>query len=158
MTNPIPARNKYMVCVGKGDASRVAVRLACARGKKAGRSVELLHVVEPPDFQALFAVTDKLREERRQEAENLLNDLCALGQQVGVTPSINLREGVRGEEIVKATLEDPDVSLLILGVEAVESSQSRLVTWLVGRLGGKLLVPVMLIPGNLTDQQLEELT
>ncbi len=159
MTNPAASRNKYMVCVNRGEASKVALRLACAKAKKNHRTVEILHVIEPADFQSLFAVSDKLREERRTAAEKLLDGLCTFAQEIGVMPSINLREGPRGEEIVKAALEDPDVSMLILGVEsAAEASQSRLIAWLVARIGGKLLVPIMLIPGTLTDQQVEELT
>jgi nucleotide-binding universal stress UspA family protein len=157
MSNASLTRNKYMVCVDRGDVSKVAVRFACAKAKKNGNPVELIHVIEPADFQSLFAVTDKVREERRHEAENLLQELGALAQAAGVTPSMNLREGARGEEILKATLEDPDVGTLVIGMETTESGQSKLVPWLLSRLGDKLLVPVMVVPGTLTDQQIEGL-
>jgi nucleotide-binding universal stress UspA family protein len=157
MTN-LTLRNKFMVCVGHGEVSKVAVRFACARAKKSNCTVELIHVIEPADFQALFAVTDKVREERRQEAEKLLQGLAALAQQMSVTPSLNLREGPRGEEIVKATLEDPNINLLIIGMETAESSQTGLINWLLPRIGDKLLVPVMIVPGTLTDQQIDALT
>ena len=32
-----------------------------------------------------------------------------------------------------------------------------LASWLAGQLGGKLLTPLLMVPGNLTDEQLQQL-
>lgn len=119
----------------------------------------MLHVLEPPaDFQGLAAVAEKMREERREEAEELMQALAEEAGKAGITPSILLREGSIGEVIVEAAQEDFDVNMLVVGAAQSGSGHGKLIAWLAGQLGDKLLVPLMLVPGNLTEQQIEELS
>lgn len=149
---------KFLVCVDSGAESRVALRLACEKARLRGGMIDIVHVIPPADFQSLFAVADRMQIERRQEAEQLVQKLseefCA---PCGITPGIVLREGTIGDEIVAAALEDLDASLLVLGVAEHSASRGKLISWLAVQLGAKLFIPLMLVPGNLTDQQLQGL-
>lgn len=155
---PSPRPIKYLVCVDAREESRVALRLACARAKSRGRrQINLLHVIPPPDMQMLGLVAEKINEERRAEAEVLLQkhaeEAYALS---GIMPTLMLRQGAIGDEIVAAAGEDPEISMLVLGV-AQEGTRGTLLAWLASQLGAKLFVPIMLVPGNLTDHQIEML-
>lgn len=153
-----PSPGKFLVCVDRSGASRVALHFACVKARKRGGFVDMLHVMEPPaDFQGLAAVAEKMREERRAEAEELMQALAEEAGKAGITPSILLREGNIGEEVVKAAQEDFDVNMLVLGA-APSGSGGKLIAWLAGQLGERLLVPLMLVPGNLTERQIEELS
>ena len=150
---------KYLVCVDGSDASRVASRFACKKAIKNGGSVELLHIVSTADLQNLFGVMGKMREEQRQESEILLKAMSESAfQATGLTPSVQIREGRLGEEIINATLEDNNVNMLVVGVSPAASDRHTLANWLSEKLGDRLLIPVMLVPGNLTDLQMEELS
>lgn len=154
---PQPAPGKYLVCVNKGDASRVAVHFACSKAKKRGGIVTMLHVIEPAQIQSLFAVGDVMQEERVKEAETMLTALIEKAKEAyGIAPTPLIREGQLGDELISAILADPDVNMLVLGV--LREGHGKLTGWLAGKLGDKLLVPLMLVPGNLTDQQIEELS
>ena len=148
---------KLLVCVANNDASKAALRLACLKAKKRGDQVDILTVIEPADFQSLLSVSDQIARERREQAEKLLESMAEIAQTEGITPSLVLREGKIGEEIVSATMEDSNISMLVLGVYSQSATAMKLVTWLSQRLGSNLLVPVLLVPGNLTDQQIESL-
>lgn len=149
---------KYLVCVDGRPESRVALRLACMKANARGSGVSLLHVIPPADFQTLGAIADRMREERQNEGHQLLNTLAEEARNAyGIVPSIVLREGTAGEEIIAAAQEDPDVNMIVLGIAQQSTGRGKLATWLASQLGNKLFVPLMMVPGNLTDQQLQGL-
>ena len=164
-TDTVPGRaspahsGKFLVCVSGSDESKVALRFACVKAKKRGGMVDILHVIPPADFSSLFGLADKMREERRQEAENLMQRLANEAYNLtALTPSILLREGDLGEEILAAANEDYDATMLVLGVTPQSHNRGKLIAWLSQQLGDRLLIPMLLVPGNLTEQQMEELS
>lgn len=158
---PAPANlrpSKFVVCVDHREESRVALRLACLKARRRGGTVAILHVIQPADFQTLHAIADKMSEERRQEAETLLQSLAAEALALsGTPPSLILREGPTGDSILAAAMEDPDASMLVVGVAVQNNNRGKLVGWLAGQVAGRLLIPLLLVPGNLTDQQIQSL-
>lgn len=150
---------KYLVCVDGREESKAALRLACMKANARGSEVCMLHVIQPADFQTLGAIADRMREERKAEGLELL---AALAEEAygtyGIRPASVLREGSVGDEIIAAAQEDASVNMLALGVaQAHATSRGKLAAWLASQLGSKLYVPLLMIPGNLTDQQLQTL-
>lgn len=150
---------KYLVCVDGSDASRVALHFACKRAAKRGGLVELLHVILPSDMQNMFGVLDVARDEQRRDAEALVHGLVESARAYcGVAPFIKLREGRLGDEVIGAVMEDPEIDMLLLGATPESSGRGKFIHWLSGQLGDKLMLPMLLVPGNLTDLQIEALT
>ena len=150
---------KYLVCIDGSESSRVALHFACKKAIKHGGAVEMLHVVAPGDMQNIFGVAEKMRAEQRQEADIMVKSLSESAfQYAGVTPAVQIREGQAGEEIINAALADNDVNMLVLGASPESAKRGNLIQWLAGKLGDRLLVPIMLVPGNLTDLQIDELS
>lgn len=150
---------KHLVCVDKGPASRVALRFACKKAYKRGGIVEMLHVIPPSEMQNMFGTLEKARQEQRKEAEQLIEELRQSAEEYsGVSPQVKVLEGNPGEKILAAVIEDQEVDMIILGVSQVSSEGRKLINWLSGALGDKLLVPILLVPGNLTDMQIEALS
>jgi nucleotide-binding universal stress UspA family protein len=155
----IAGEAKYLVCVDGTEQSRVAVRFACLRAKNTRGYVVLLTVIEPAEFQHWMAVEDVMNEERREEAEHLLHDLAAeVNEWAGVMPVFTVREGRIGNEILAAVEEDPTISFLVVGAAPLEAKRGKLISWLAGQLAGRLEIPLVIVPGNLTDEQLVNLT
>jgi nucleotide-binding universal stress UspA family protein len=150
---------KYIVCVDGSAASRVALHFACKKAAKRGGVVEMLHVIPPADMQNMFGVLEKAREEQRSAANELTASLSASAVTYsGITPKVLIREGRLGDEVLNAVLEDPHIDMIMLGVSSETEGGGKLLLWLAGKLGDKLLVPILLVPGNLTDLQIEELS
>lgn len=148
---------KFLVCVDKSKESHTALRVACMKAKKSGALVDILHVVAPADFQSFVTIAGRIEEETRAEAEGMLKEMS---QQAyawsGITPSIIFREGAQGEEILAAAAEDPDICIVVMGATQ-KSANGKLISWLADQLGNRLKVPLLLVPGNLSEQQLEAL-
>lgn len=148
---------KFIVCVDDSSAAQVALRFACKKAAKRGGHVEILHVIPPSDMQNMFGALEKAREEQRSEAEKLMATLSqAAFEYSGITPTVQVRQGNPGEEILNAVLEDQGVDMIMLGISPESTPEGRrLIQWLSATLGDKLLVPLLLVPGNLTDLQIE---
>jgi hypothetical protein len=147
---------KILVCVDKSPESGVAVKFACAKAAKAirrGGIVELLHVMEPADFQGLGSVADKISSDRRKESEKLLNGFSQQAiDEYEVMPRHNIREGNIADEIVNSLKADPTINILMIA--STQKGTGKLISWLSSQLGNKIHIPLMIVPGNLNDEQI----
>jgi nucleotide-binding universal stress UspA family protein len=149
---------KFLVCVDGSPPSKVAVHYACRRAKNTGGRVALLHVIQPADFRHWSGVEDLLQGERWEEAEKLLQDLAAdVNAWAGVMPELLVREGRIGDEILNLVDEDGSIDLLCVGSNPSEG-RGKLVSFLAGHLAGRLTIPLIVIPGTLSDEQIINIT
>ncbi len=157
-TPPSFRPSNFIVCANRSEEARIALRLAYSKAYKNRGRVTILHVMQPPDFQGLHAVADRMYNEQRAEAETLMQELAEeTYTNSGIMPGLLIEEGNIGDQIIKTAMEDPDASLLVVGVAEDNTRRGKLVTWLAEELGKDLLIPLMLVPGNLTEQQLQNL-
>lgn len=151
--------SKFLVCVDDSDVSRIALRFACIKAKKRGFRVEMIHVIPPGDVQALNLVADKMYEEQLEAAEKFMRELAHDAEtHLGISPDIVIRNGSVGEEILEQLKSDQEANMLVFGVSTNRSSSAKLISWIAGQMGEDLMVPVMLVPGSLTDQQMIEVS
>jgi len=100
-----------------------------------------------------------MEEERRQEAEELLNVISANVQaKTNKTPLIFLREGNLEDEVVKLIDEEASISVLVLGAAVSDEGPGNLVSHITGKVSGKLRVPVTIVPGDLSADEIDAIT
>jgi nucleotide-binding universal stress UspA family protein len=149
----------FLVVVDGSQEMSIALRFACRRAQHTGGRVALLYVMEPADFQHWMSVGEKMREERREEAERTLNGLASeVNDLIGATPTLYVREGAAGDEILKLIEEEPNISILVLGAGTDKNGPGPLVSSLAGKLAGKFPIPVTVVPGTLSLDRIDGLT
>lgn len=149
---------KFLVCVDGSAPSKVALRYACRRARNTDGRVALLHVIQPADFRQWPGVEEMMREERRTEAESLISDMAAeVNAWAGIMPELVLREGRIGDEILGAVDDDAAIDLLCVGSDPAEG-RGRLVSFLAGHLAGRLAIPLVVVPGTLSDEKIIDIT
>lgn len=149
----------FLAVVDKSEEHQVALRYAALRAKKTGGRVALLYVIEPADFQAFGVVEDLMREEQRQEAEAVLHTHSAEVQEIcGKTPVFHIREGSMRDELIKLIDEDRTISILVLAAAPGGKNPGPLITALAGKMWNQLRIPLTIVPGSLTRQELDFLT
>ena len=149
----------FLVVVDETEEMRVALRYACRRARHTGGRVALLYVIEPADFQHWQAVGDLMREEARSEGEQLLQKLAAqVNELVGSIPILYVREGKVNDELFNLLDEEPGISILVLGANTGTRGPGPLVTALTGNMIGKLHVPMMIVPGSLSDEEIDAIS
>jgi nucleotide-binding universal stress UspA family protein len=149
----------FLVVVDQTPELRVALRYACRRAKRTGGRVALLYVVEPPEPQHWATIGDLMREEARQRAEEVVVGLAdQVATMTGLPPILHFREGGRREQLLKLLVEDPSISILVLAAGTSTEGPGPLVSALVGKYAATLRVPLTIVPGGMTDAQIDAVT
>jgi nucleotide-binding universal stress UspA family protein len=154
------AEGRTFLCVLDESAElHVALKFAALRAERTGGRVALLYVIEPADdFQHWASIGNLMREEAREEAQQVLQRMASqINQWCGSMPMLYVREGARGDEVLKLVNEEPSISVLVLGADTGPKGPGPLVTELTGKMVGRLRVPVTIVPGNLSDEDIDEI-
>jgi nucleotide-binding universal stress UspA family protein len=152
------AKRTYLVVVDDSAESRVALRFAARRAAKTSGRIEVLGIVEPQDFVQFGGVQAAIEQEQRLRIEGVVSaGIGDILDESGVEANIIIQQG----EVVR-TVRDylggrEDVAALVLGA-APSGSPGPLVVNFTGNDAGKLPCPVMIIPGSLSDERLEQLS
>ena len=149
----------FLVVVDDSEEMPVALHFACRRARKSGGRVALLHVMSPADFQHWAAVGDLMRQEAREEGEQLLQKLAReVYEWAGNYPILYIREGDVREELVNLIESEPTISVLVLAASPSSGGPGPIITYLLGKKAPQSRIPITIVPGNLTDEELIEIT
>lgn len=151
-------KRKFLVVVDETPECESALAFAASRAQRTSGQLALLYVIEPDiDFQWL-AVEDVAREEGHSKAKAVFRlfgrKLKAMGFE-DLVPEEIVREGMKSEEITGLIEEDEDIGVLVLGASKDPSGPGPLVTNLAGgRLAGTFPVPITVVPGHLSTEEI----
>lgn len=151
-------QRKFLIVVDGTPEAHAALRFAARRAHGTGGQVALLLVIEPGELGHWLGVDSLMKEEALEEAERVLGECSDLVQLLGgEKPSSHVREGHPAEEILKLVDEDRTISTLVLASGAGSSGPGPLVS---GIASGKIDVhiPVTIVPGSLSDDEIDALT
>ena len=97
--------------------------------------------------------------EAKTEAERLLQQSAAeVHRQTGKFPDLYLRQGDTLQELQTVIKEHPAITMLVLGASAGSEGPGPIISAISGKLAGKLDIPVTIVPGDLSDEQIDALT
>ncbi len=146
----------FLVVVDQSPEMPNALRYACRRAKRTGGRVALLYVMAPPEGQQWGSVVDLMRQEARQEAEAVVAQHAETAANLtGQPPSIHIREGKTRDELLKLLAEDRSMSVLVLGASSKGEGPGPLVTSFLGKGGTQLRIPLTIVPGALSDAEID---
>src|SRR5262245_37463277 len=155
---PLPAtqRRKFLSIVDETPEFRVALRYAARRAQHTNGIVTLLYVVAPADFQQWAGVERVMREEAHQEAERQLHEAAKVVNDIlGAMPELVIREGRPAAEIRGLLKEDRAISILVLAAGLSKEGPGPLVSVIAGPAANAYPIPVTVVPGSLTDEQID---
>ena len=149
------AVGRMLLCVvDDTDELSVALQFAARRARHIG----LLYVIdqEATEYQHWSSVGDLMRAEAQAEAERVLARAADHVMRWCDTPPVfYIREGDRRDEVIEQINEDPSIAFLILGAATGRDGPGPLVTALTGKWVGQLHIPVVIVPGNVSEDEIE---
>jgi nucleotide-binding universal stress UspA family protein len=151
-------KRTYLVVVDDSPEARVALRFAARRAAKTNGRIEVLGIVEPQDFVQFGGVQAAIEEEQRLRIEGVVS--ASIGEildESGIEANVIIQQGEAVKAVRDYVGERMEVAALVLGA-ASSGNPGPLVANFCGTDAGKLPCPVMLIPGSLSDERLEELS
>ena len=131
------------------------MRFAAMRAASTGGGVEILAVIPPDEFNHWVGVGEIMRQEARERIEAHFEVFAKwMRDKQGVDPELVIREGEPVPEILSQVKDDPEVGVLVLGAGTGKNGPGPLVTELT-RQSGTLPMPVTIVPGEMSKEQLE---
>ena len=154
-------RRKFLVVVDETPECEIALEFAASRAEHTGGGLALLYVIEPNEFQHWLGVEEIAREEGTNKARAVFRlfgrKLKALGH-TDLEPEEIIREGGKAEEIMSLIDEDEDMAILVLGASKDPSGPGPLVSTLAaGKFAGSFPIPITIVPGELSTDEIKAL-
>jgi nucleotide-binding universal stress UspA family protein len=158
--NPVPEhRRKFLAIVDHTPECYVGLRFAARRARHTGGMVMLLYTIAPADIQQWAGVERVMRDEARAEAEGFVRKAAEFVHAITqAMPEIVIREGRAADEIRALILEDKAISILILASGTSTEGPGPLVAAIAGPSAGGYPIPVTVVPGSLSDAEVDALT
>jgi nucleotide-binding universal stress UspA family protein len=150
---------KYLVIVDDLPEVEAALYYAASRVNHSGGQLVMLYVIEPQDYQHWMGVRQVQLEEETNKARAVFRlnrrKLNNAGFDEIVSEEV-IREGKKAEEILKLIDEDEDIAVMVLGAAVDAKGPGPLVSSLAsGKIAGTFPIPITVVPGNLS---LDDLT
>jgi nucleotide-binding universal stress UspA family protein len=148
---------KFLVVLDDSKECLNAMRFAALRAAHTGGGVQILAVIPPEDFQHWIGVGDIMREEARERIVVHFEVFAKwMRDKQGIDPELVIREGEPVPEILAQIREDREIGILVLGAGTAREGPGPLVTQM-SRASGSLPVPVTIVPGGLSKEEIEQI-
>ena len=155
------SQRKFLVIADDSQEFQAALRFACRRARSTGGHVALLRVIEPAVFEHWSGVREEIARQQRQEAETALQQPAEYVQaETGLPPEFLIVEADSTRAALRQVLtEDADIKILVLASAVGGRGPGPLVASIAkeGVKWGARKVPVTVVPGDLTDEEIADL-
>ena len=152
---------KFLVIVDDSSEAESALYFSASRIQHSGGSLMLLYVIQPQDYQHWMGVKQMQLVEETTKAKALFRLFRRKLNTAGFEAITNeeiIREGKVADEILKLIDEDEDIAILVLGAATDSKGPGPLVSSLAaGKLAGNFPIPVTIVPGDLTLDEIKAL-
>ncbi len=119
----------------------------------------MLYVMQPPEGQQWGSVVELMRQEARQQAEEIVARYADVAASLtGQPPAIHIREGKSRDELLKLLGEDRSISVLVLGGSSSNEGPGPLVAAFTGKAGAQLRIPLTIVPGALSEAEIDAIS
>lgn len=136
-----------------------AVYYAARWAVRVGGGVVMLRVIELEDRnQQWLGVADIMRAEAHEGANAALDRASGRANGIAaITPERVIREGNPTEQMLDVIDKDVDISMLVLAASVGPEGPGPIITTLAKGVGA-FPIPVVIVPGNLTDDDIDALS
>jgi nucleotide-binding universal stress UspA family protein len=143
-------KRKYLVVIDDTEECDRAVYWAAKRAGRTKSQIVMLRVIEPGDRnQQWLGVADLMKAEAQEAANAALDKFAARAKKIAkITPDRVIREGI------KLIDEDADIGILVLAAGTGKEGPGPLVSNLA-KAAGTFPIPVALVPGHLSDDDID---
>jgi len=150
---------KCLVVVDDSAEGDRAVYYASRWAVRVGGGVVMLRLIETEDQnQQWLGVADIMRAEAYEEANVALDRAAGRANGIAaITPERAIREGEPVEQILAVIDEDADIAMLVLAANPGAEGPGPLIT-LLAKTVGSFPVPVVVVPGDLADADIDALS
>jgi len=146
---------KFLIILDDSPEMLNAMRYAAIRASKTGGGVEMLAVISADEFQHFMGVADVMRAEAHEKIEAHFQVFKSrMEKREGITPTLAIGEGDLVDVVLEHIRADPEIGILVLGAGVDKGGPGTLVSALTGRRMGDIHVPITIVPGTMTKDEI----
>ena len=136
-----------------------AVYYASRWAMRVGGGVVMLRIIELEEQnQQWLGVADIMRAEAQEDADAALDRAAGRANGIAaITPERVIREGDPTEQILDVIDQDVDIAMLVLAANPGPEGPGPIIT-LMANLAGSFPIPVTVVPGHLSDDDIDALS
>ena len=154
--------NRYILVIADDSPEmEIALEYACARSKKTSRKIIIATFIEPLDVLTTQGVTEIMKNEARDEAEKLLQRSASyVKNKTGEIPALAVREGETISELKKLIEAEENINVLVLAANSDPKNKDSnvIINSLVSQEITNMRIPVMIVPGNFSEDYISQIT
>ena len=148
----------FLVIIDNSKEMFNALRYAAWRASRADGKVVILYTFESLEFSHWKAVESIAEKELKEEAEDKIKEYEALVFSIcSKKPKKYIMKGDRLDCILKFLDSNKFISNLILAASSSTGGPGPLISGFTGKHRTKLKVPLTIIPGNLSEEEIDNL-
>ncbi len=150
----------FLVLVDNTNEMPTALKFACLRANSCGGRVALAHIIEDSmGGENWLSVTDLAKIQAREDAEKLMEKYStAVIRYTGHLPISFIREGNVADELASLVEEESSISILVLASSTSQANPGPVVSYFLHKGIGHMRIPITIVPGDISDSVLEDLT
>ena len=151
----MPNNRIYLIVADETEEFQNALRYACKAAVANNTQIGVLYVMPDGGFQHWGGLEERMNQERRAEAEKLLQKVAETIKEVsGLTATMYIGDGNATDAVIKTVEENPNISNLFLGGSTKAGGPGPLVSYFLGKGISKLPVPLTVIPDHISREQM----
>ena len=149
---------KFLVVLDDTQECLNAMRFAAMRAANTGGGVKILSIIPPDEFRPWVGVGELMRAEARERIVAHFEVFAKwMRDKQKIDPELRIREGEAIRELFDEVAEDTQIGVLVLGAGTGKEGPGPLVTQLC-RTAGTLPIPITIVPGSLSKEEIEKIT
>ena len=153
-----PRNRLFLVVADDSKELHQALYYAARRAAAANGEVALFRCIEPIEGQLWGGVTEIMEAEAEQASKKLLLELSEYCEKLGAPkPRTFVRKGILHEELFNLIDKEKAIRVLVLGVSTEHGNPGPLINYVINKGSNECRVPITIVPGNLTDEQIDAL-
>ena len=153
-----PSNRLFLVVADDSKELHQALYYAARRAATAGGEIALFRCIEPVEGQLWGGVSEIMEAETEQASKILLEELSNYCEKLGAPkPRTFVRKGTVHEELFNLIDSEESIRVLVLGVSTEHGNPGPLINYIINKGSNECRVPITIVPGNLSDEQIDAL-
>ena len=153
-----PSNRLFLVVADDSKELHQALYYAARRAATAGGEIALFRCIEPVEGQLWGGVSEIMEAETEQASKVLLQELSDYCEKLGAPkPRTFVKRGIVNQELFKLINNESSIRVLVLGVSTETGTPGPLISYIISNGSNECRVPITIVPGNLSDDQIDAL-
>ena len=149
-------KKKFLIVIDESKELEKAIYFAAKRAIHTDGKLSLLYIVDPAVNAQWSRIENLIEQEATSEAKKLCREWTQkIKSRFDIESETIIKMGDRCEELLKLVGEDKNIRFLVLASSANNEEPGPLIKALTGKKIKDLSIPMVIIPGSLSEKEID---